>query len=136
MAFDPLSNILNLASTVIDKIFPDKNEAEKAKVKMAELAMQGQLEELKAQTSLMLEQMNINKEEAKNASMWVAGARPFIMWICGCSLAYNYILQPMLGFFTGWPMPALDSTELMALLMGMLGFGAYRSYDKRVQKNG
>jgi hypothetical protein len=142
MAFDPLSNILSLAGTVIDKIFPDKTEAEKAKVKMAELAMQGQLEELKAQVSLLVGQMNINTEEAKHASWFVAGWRPFIGWVCGSALAYYYILQPFLVwvldiFNVNTSMPKMDVGELMTVLFGMLGLGAMRTFEKtRPENNG
>ena len=141
--FDPLSNILGLASSIIDKIFPDKTEAEKAKVKMAELAMAGQLEDLKAQTQLLVSQMAINQEEAKSNSVFVAGWRPFIGWVCGSAMAYYYILQPFLVWVldvfniqTG--MPKLDTGDLMMILMGMLGLGAFRSYDKtqEIKKNG
>lgn len=139
MAFDPLSNILSFAGNVIDKIFPDKTEAEKAKVRMAELAMQGQLEELKAQTSLMLQQMATNTEEAKHASWFVAGWRPFIGWVCGCVLAYHYIGEPFMSsvlgtFHVAFVMPNLDSSELMTILLGMLGLGGMRTYEKVQEK--
>jgi hypothetical protein len=130
MAFDPLSSILTLADTVINKLFPDKTEAEKAKVRMAELAMSGQLEEMKAQVSLLLGQMNINSEETKHASWMVAGWRPFSGWVCGGALAYTFILQPFLSFLTGWQTPALDMGELMTILMGMLGLAGARTYEK------
>ena len=140
---DPLSNILTLAGTVIDKIFPDKNEAEKAKVRMAELAIQGQLEDLKAQIQLLIGQMAINQEESKSNSVFVAGWRPFIGWVCGSAMAYYYILQPFLVwafevFSVQTGMPKLDTGDLMMILMGMLGLGAFRSYDKtqEIKKNG
>ncbi len=135
MAFDPLSSILEVGGKIIDKIFPDKNEAEKAKVKMAELAMQGQLEELK----LLTGQLEINKAEAMHNSKWVAGWRPFIGWVCGSALAWHYIVMPFLVwalsiFSITTTMPALDMGELMTILLGILGLGAYRTYEKT--KNG
>lgn len=139
MAFDPLTGLLTLAGSVIDKIFPDKTEADKAKVRMAELAMTGQLEEMKAQVGLVLGQLNINTEEAKHASWWVAGWRPFIGWVCGSALAYNYVAMPFLVWATSLfalqtSMPALDMGELMTVLLGILGLGALRTYEKT--KNG
>ena len=140
---DPLTAVLNLGGSIIDKIWPDKNEAEKAKVQLASLAMQGQLEDLKAQTQLLVSQMAINQEEAKSNSVFVAGWRPFIGWVCGSAMAYYYILQPFLVWVfdvfniqTG--MPKLDTGDLMMILMGMLGLGAFRSYDKtqEIKKNG
>ncbi len=139
MAFDPLSGVLNLAGSVIDKIFPDKTEAEKAKVRMAELAMQGQLEELKIQADMLIKQMAINETEAKHASWFVAGWRPFVGWTCGIALAYHFVLQQFLAFVLScfnvkFSLPFLDMGELMTILMGMLGLGAFRTYEKT--KNG
>lgn len=130
IAIDPITAILNVGSRIIDKIFPDKNEAEKVRLRMAEMAMQGQLEDLKASTQLLIEQLAINNQEAKHASWFVAGWRPFVGWVCGSAFAYHYIAQPMMGFFTGWPLPTLDMAELMTILMGILGLGAYRTYEK------
>jgi hypothetical protein len=132
---DPLSNILSLAGTVIDKIFPDKNEAIKQKTELARMAMDGQLEELKQIWTNATAQIQINVEEAKSEKWWKAGARPFVLWVCGTALAYHYIIQPFLAFTLGAfhmtvILPALDMGELMTLLFGMLGLGAMRSYDK------
>lgn len=124
---DPISNIVGVVGTILDKIFPDKNVSEQAKLRMAEMAQAGELKELE----LLLEQIKVNAIEAASDKWWKAGARPFIMWVCGGAFAYHYILQPMLGFFTGWPMPTLDMSELMTILLGILGLGAYRSYDKK-----
>jgi hypothetical protein len=136
MALDPITAGINAVSSIIDKIFPDKTEAEKAKVKLAELAQAGQLEELK----LLLGQQDINKAEAQHESIFVAGWRPFVGWVCGTALAYTFILQPFLiwllsAFSVVTRMPKLDMSELSVILVGMLGLGAYRSYDKR-QGNG
>jgi hypothetical protein len=136
MALDPITAGINAVSSIIDKIFPDKTEAEKAKVKLAELAQAGQLEELK----LLLGQQDINKTEAQHESIFVAGWRPFVGWVCGTALAYTFILQPFLiwllsAFSVVTRMPKLDMSELSVILVGMLGLGAYRSYDKR-QGNG
>jgi hypothetical protein len=135
-----IDGILGFAGKVIDKIFPSKDEAEKAKVEMAKLAMTGELESLKTEASLLLGQMAINQEEAKHASWFVAGWRPFIGWICGGSLGYYFVAQPFLvwilsifGVFT--EMPKLDIGELMIILGGMLGLGGMRTYE-RVKKNG
>ncbi len=132
MAFDPVTAVLNVGSQIIDKIWPNKDEAEKAKVRLAELAQAGDLKEIE----LLLGQQAINKIEAAHESVFVAGWRPGIGWICGLSLAYHYVIEPFL-FFTLTALnvhvvlPALDMGELMTLLLGILGLGAFRSYDKR-----
>ncbi len=93
--------------------------------------------ELEAQAAQA--QTAINVEEAKSGSVFVAGWRPFVGWVCGSALAYHYIAMPFLvwivelwGFKT--TPPSLEMGELMTLLLGILGLGAYRSYDKG--KNG
>jgi hypothetical protein len=121
-----IGSVVDVIGSIINKIFPDKNVSEQAKVELAKLAQAGELKELE----LLLEQIKVNAVEAASDKWWKAGARPFIMWVCGGAFAYHYILQPMLGFFTGWPMPTLDMGELMTVLLGILGLGAYRSFEK------
>jgi hypothetical protein len=121
-----IGSVVGVIETIIQKIFPDKNVSEQAKVELAKLAQAGELKELE----LLLEQIKVNAIEAASDKWWKAGARPFIMWVCGGAFAYHYILQPMLGFFTGWPMPTLEMSELMTVLLGILGLGAYRSFEK------
>ncbi len=141
MSLDPITAILNVGSQVIDKIWPDKTEAEKQKVKLVELAAMGDLEKLKLEVSLLIGQLEINKEEAKHQSVWVSGWRPFVGWVSGGAFAYHYILQPFLvwvlsAFDKITTAPVLDSNVLMTLLLGILGLGAFRSYDKSKITNG
>ena len=81
-------------------------------------------------------QMAVNKVEATHNSIFVAGWRPFIGWVGGLSIAYNYIAQPIIFTFLKAnaihiTMPVLDIGTLMTLVTGMLGFGALRSFDKK-----
>ena len=121
---------------VVDKIFPDKTEAEKIKLAMFQAQQQGLMAELQNQFNLMLQQAAINIEEAKNGSVFVSGWRQFVGWVCGSALAYNYIAQPFIYwavkcFYPGTPVPpSLDIGMLSTLLVGMLGIGAMRSFDK------
>lgn len=132
---DPFTAIINIGSSIIDKIFPDKTEAEKAKLKMYELQKQGEFQETQNAFSLMLENIKVNTAEALHASVFVAGWRPFIGWVCGFALAYNYVLMPLIVwttkcFYPAAPsMPALDMTELMVLLGGLLGIAGLRSRE-------
>ena len=94
--------------------------------------------EEKALISLEMQklQTEINKAEAENASIFVSGWRPFIGWVCGVSLGFNFIIRPLLNyillvFFTETPiMESLDIGVLTTLVTGMLGFGALRTYEK------
>jgi hypothetical protein len=80
-------------------------------------------------------QLDINKTEAAHRSIFVAGWRPFIGWSCGVALAWNYIAQPILVFTLAQTgnlvdLPALDMSQMMPVLMGMLGLGGLRTFEK------
>jgi hypothetical protein len=129
MSLDPISAALDLGNTLITRIFPDPAQADAAKLKLLELQKSGELATMTAQT-------DINKEEAKSTNWFVAGARPFILWICGFAMLYCTLLEPILRFvatviygYTG-PFPIIDSNFTMQVMFGILGLGAYRSYEK------
>lgn len=108
--------VADLASTVINKIWPDKSEQEKQQLAMAVQVVQGQLD--------------INKAEAANPNVWVSGWRPGVGWVCVAALGYQYVARPLLiGFGVASEMPALDSS-LWELLFGMLGLGGLRTFEK------
>ena len=77
-------------------------------------------------------QTKINEAEAMHRSVFVAGWRPFIGWVCGIALAYNFVLRDLIIFVMGkdFVPPALQMDHLMTVLMGMLGLGAFRTYEK------
>jgi hypothetical protein len=136
MAFDPISAIGTLVNTVVDKIFPDANK--KLDVQEAKDAAKAAIETMQVSGELqqVLGQLQINAEEAKNASVFVAGWRPFIGWICGAAFGWNYFVGPMfvwisalLGHAT--PIPQLSLAEMTPVLMGMLGLGTLRTYEKK-----
>lgn len=121
MAADPITAVADLAKTAVNAIWPDKTEAEKAQLAAAVALVQGQ--------------MQINQTEAANPSIFVSGWRPFIGWVCGTGCAWNWIGLPVVKAFAvyfGHPMaisPA-DLTEMMPLLIGMLGLGGLRTVEK------
>jgi hypothetical protein len=73
-------------------------------------------------------QLEINKMEAAHKSLFVAGWRPAIGWICAVGLLYNTIVANVLGIWM--EVPEVDTTLLVPVMMGMLGLGAMRSYEK------
>lgn len=118
---------------LIDRI-PDPNERARAK-EAAEASM------IAAMTTLVQGQLEINKAEAEHHSVFVAGWRPFIGWVCGVGFAYAFVLHP----FIMWAAfllpeapvnlstaPQIEVGELMTLALGMLGLGGLRTYEKRV----
>jgi hypothetical protein len=113
------------------KFIPDKNERARAKEQL-------ESQMLAAMTGLVEGQLEINKAEAQHASIFVAGWRPGIGWICGVALAWNFIVQPIANwaaFASGVDLagvPTLDTGELTTILLGMLGLGGLRTYEKRL----
>lgn len=135
MALDPLTAILEIGGKVLDKIFPDKTQADAAKFKLLEMANNKELEGLKSEFQLLVGQQEINKEEAKHGSLFIAGWRPFIGWVCGASFAWNFVGSPVaywVAALAGKVMTPLNLSlsELMPVLLGMLGLAGYRTYEK------
>lgn len=129
-----ITALLPILGGVIDKVIPDRAAADKAK-----LEVQATL--LDAATKSALAQIDVNKTEAAHNSIFVAGWRPAIGWICAAALAYSYMIVPLVGFaltMAGKPVPkwpVLDN-NLWELMFGMLGMGALRSWDKAQERAG
>jgi len=117
-------SIVGVAGKVLNKFVVDKDL--KAKLEQ-EMQM--------AFHSANLAQIELNKQEAAHQSLFVAGWRPFVGWTCGVALAYHFILSPLLSFIlvlagVETPMPTFEFSQLSTILMGMLGLGGLRSYEK------
>jgi hypothetical protein len=116
-----------LGTKLIERLFPDPAAQDAAKLELFKMQQSGELAALASETELAKGQLEINKEEAK--------AGPFRGWTCGAGLAYNFVLRPLFTFvleYNGIPgeLPALDLSELMPLILGMLGLGGMRSWEK------
>lgn len=128
--------ILGPVFKLIDKVVPDVNERERQKSEIIKMQMAGELEYLKADVSLALGQMEINKEEAKDPSLFKSGWRPAVGWLCVAGFGYTAVARPLLPWILtaiGHPMPplpAMDTSELMTILMGMLGLGGMRTAER------
>lgn len=121
MALDPITAGMSLAETVIGKIWPDKSAQEQAQLAAAVALVQGQIE--------------VNKAEAASPSAFTSGWRPAIGWVCAAALGCQYIARPLLawvGIVTGHPFPDLPGIDenLWQLMLGMLGLGGLRSFEK------
>ena len=95
------------------------------------------IDEYNAETKRLESQTEINKIEAGSSSLWVSGARPFIMWVCGIAFAYASVFEPVLRFsakvlfgYAG-EFPVIDTNLTMQVLFGILGLGVMRSFDKK-----
>lgn len=138
MDFTGLGAVFGLGKTIIDKIWPDKVEAEKAKIRLFELMQAGEFKELEAELEKARMQVTVNTAEAQSGSNFRGGWRPFIGWTCGVGLAYAVLIQPMatgliqafVPEMQAFVMPTVETEALMTLLLGMLGLGGYRTYEK------
>lgn len=129
MALDPVTAVLDLGGKIIDKIFPDPTQKAAAQAELLKLQISGELAQMTAQT-------DINKVEAASTSLFVSGWRPAIGWICGAGCGWNWIGLPVANFIIAAighsPLnihPA-DISEMMPLLLGMLGIGGMRTIEK------
>lgn len=128
MAIDPVTAVLDIGGKLIDKLFPDPAQRDKAKLDLLALQQNGEL-------AVMTGQMDINKEEAKSTSWFVAGWRPYIGWVCGTGLGYQFIFMPIANGLVRAsgavaPFVTLDTGTLITCLFGMLGIGGMRTYEK------
>ena len=127
-----LDTLVGPVTSIIDKIVPDKDQAAKLAHEIATMSERMANEQ-------MLAQLEVNKAEAASGSLFKGGWRPSIGWICGLALFWSFILQPFLVFFLLVfgvdlpPLPEIGTADLMPILLGMLGLGGLRSYEK-VQK--
>jgi hypothetical protein len=124
-----LPSLLPAITDIVGRFLPEDKEA-RAK---AERDLEAQLAVHLAKIDIA--QLNINEAEASHRSIFVAGWRPFIGWTCGVALAYTYVLQPILVFSLGQTghlvtLPTMELGEMMPVLMGMLGLGGLRTFEK------
>lgn len=127
-----LAALIPLLGPVVERLvglIPDPNAREKARAEMMQ-----QLLEVFAKADQA--QLEVNKAEAQSGSIFVAGWRPFIGWVCGAALAYQYIGRPLatalfdaLGIVHAPVMIGLDE-NLWQLMLAMLGMGGLRTFEK------
>lgn len=114
---------------ILDKILPD-----------AQQRLEAELLFYKLSHEINLAQIGVNKEEANSASLFTSGWRPFVGWVCGGGFAYSIVGHDFLNFIIGviniWtahdiaPLPKPDLTLVFELLLGLLGLGGLRTYEK------
>ena len=121
MALDPLTAGIGLVDKFIGKFVKDKDLA-------AKLSAAAKSEEFAGDLALMKGQLEINKIEAAHKSLFIAGPRPFLMWVCGFGFAYNVLVHPILDIWI--EMPIVDPALLYPTLMALLGLGSMRTVEK------
>jgi hypothetical protein len=124
-----LQALIGPVSGLLDKFIEDKDQKARLAHDIATMAEKHAHEAAMAQT-------DINKTEAQHRSIFVAGWRPFIGWTCGVALAYHFVVAPLILFGAGWAgaeipeLPQFDMDSLMTVLLGMLGLGGMRTFEK------
>ena len=125
-----ISTLVGPVSNILDKVIPDADEKARLAHEIATMSDQHAQQ-------LALAQVEVNKAEAASGSLFKGGWRPFVGWVCGIALLYHFILSPLILFgisLTGVtipPIPEFDMGSLMTVLMGMLGLGGLRTYEKQ-----
>ena len=117
VASTALGGVSNLIKTTANVIRGRDPEAEKAL--------------LEAGTKIDLAQAEINKINAQSQSFFLSGWRPALAWVCVISFAINFPVRYIAMWIFTATLPAMDLKEILTLLGYLLGFGAYRSYEKR-----
>lgn len=127
---DPITILLSVGNKLIDHFFPDANQAAAAKLELLKMQQNGDLQ-------VMASQMEINKIEAGSSNIFVSGWRPFIGWVCGISLTYAAIIEPVSRFLAKvafnylGEFPVIDTTLTLQILLGLLGLAGMRSWEKK-----
>jgi hypothetical protein len=124
-----LSALIGPVTGLLDKFVEDKDQKAALAHEISTMADRHAQE-------LALAQVEVNKAEAASGSVWKGGWRPFVGWVCGTAFAYHFVIQPLAIFGLaayGMEVPELPNFEmgqLMTVLMGMLGLGGLRSFEK------
>jgi Holin of 3TMs, for gene-transfer release len=136
-----LAGIIQAGTDLINKIWPDRTaqaaERAAATAHLQDIAADAAKRMDEAISASDAAQSTTNTAEAQSPSLFKSGWRPFIGWVCGFGLVYQLIASPLCAWIFDnalkWSKPPiLDSNTLMTLLFGMLGLGAYRTYEKKI----
>jgi hypothetical protein len=119
-----IDKLIQPVGDILDKFVADKD----LKIKLSH-----ELE--KEIISLNKAQLEVNAVEAKHNNIFVSGWRPFIGWCCGLSLAYHFILEPIIQYILivnaiQFETPEFDFSQLSTIVMAMLGLSSLRTYEK------
>lgn len=124
MPLDPITAGLELANSVVRAIWPDEAEKDKAQIELVKT-------QIATQAALLIEQAKTNQAEAQHSSLFVAGWRPSVGWVCSLALAWTFLISPILQFaLPGRAVPTVPSDMLFELVLALLGVAGLRTFDK------
>ena len=123
-----LQQLIGPVSGLLDKFIEDKDKKNAIAFELSTMAERHAQELAKAQIA-------VNQKEAAHKSLFVAGWRPAVGWVCVLGMASNFMVIPLANFALALAestvvVPVLDLTQMMPVLMGMLGLGAMRTVEK------
>lgn len=134
MALPIIGSIIEAGMKILDKVIPDPQARLEAQYKLLALQQAGEFKEIDTALAMAQGQMDINKAEAANPSVFVSGWRPAMGWCCVGIFAANYIGVPMLTWLSPLlhipPPTRMDMSEVLPVLAGMLGLGGLRAAEK------
>ncbi len=124
-----LDKLIGPVTGLLDKFIEDKDQKAKLAHEVATMAQNHAQELAKAQ-------LEVNKAEAQHRSLFVSGWRPAVGWCCVFGMAGNFMVIPFANFVLALleipvVVPLIDTATMMPVLMGMLGLGAMRTYEKK-----
>lgn len=135
-------NLVDSVSNAVDKFVTTDKERMEQQIEREKTLMDHEFRIAQLDQQLSLGQIEVNKVEAANPSVFVAGWRPFIGWIAGVAMTYQFLGYPLLTWLwaflqaknmvptsVGAPQP-LQVDQLWVIITGMLGIGGMRSYEK------
>lgn len=133
-----IAGLLALVSPILGKVLdkiPDAGEREKVRLEFELKLREQEAALLTLFTQNDQGQIDVNKVEAASSNLFVSGWRPAVGWVCAFGVAWAFVLQPGLDWLLaivkpGVTTPQINAGELMSLLLGMLGMGAIRSFEK------
>lgn len=130
-----LALLMPTLKTLLDKVIPDPAAKAAAQLQLEQLAQSGELAQLNADMQTALAQIQTNNTEAASHDLFEGGWRPFIGWVCGVAMTYNFIAQPLFAWASAgfWHVPVppqMDVGTMMPVLLGMLGLAAARTTER------
>lgn len=135
---DPVTigGLFSIGKSLVERLWPDPAKQAEEMRKLQEMEQEGDMARLNAHVQLLVAQLKINEAEAAHKSIFVAGWRPFIGWVGGAALAWQFIAYPVLLWIQAAYAPEMvappvfETGPLMAIVTAMLGIGGMRSFDK------
>lgn len=127
-----LGDLIKPVTDIVGKAVVDKDKVREIELEMRKIVDQAD----QRYHDEVMGQLEINKEEAKHASVFVAGWRPAVGWVGAAGLATSAILMPLaswvavVGFGYEGGFPVIDTELLWVALSGILGLGGMRSFER------